>query len=177
MVLDKPTRDGDAELHILTNLPVRAARAGVVAELYRRRWTIETAFQEMEKTLNGEIKALGYPKAALFSLCVAPMSYNVMSTVKAGAAAAHGVEAAEKVSGFYLADEVRMSRRGMMRAIPKDEWVEFHDMAPEALGEILLGWARRCPWRNTPRAREARRSRSRRSKVERRLSMWRHRRS
>ena len=37
----------------------------------------------MEKTLQGEIKELGYPKAALFSFCVALLSYNVMSTVKA----------------------------------------------------------------------------------------------
>jgi len=42
VVLDKPTRDGDTEIHLLTNLPVRDARAQVIAELYRRRWTIET---------------------------------------------------------------------------------------------------------------------------------------
>ena len=90
VVLDKPTRDGDTEIHLVTNLPVEDARAEVVAELYRRRWTIETAFQEMEKTLNGEINALGYPKAALFSFCVALLSYNVMSTVKAALRAAHG---------------------------------------------------------------------------------------
>ena len=39
-----------------SSTPVR----GVVADLYRRRWTIETAFAEMEKVLNGEINALGY---------------------------------------------------------------------------------------------------------------------
>jgi hypothetical protein len=33
VVLDKPTRDGDVEIHLLTNLPVRSARAGVIAEL------------------------------------------------------------------------------------------------------------------------------------------------
>ncbi len=46
-------------------------------------WQIESVFQEMEKTLQGEIQELGYPKAALFSFCVALLSYNVMSTVKA----------------------------------------------------------------------------------------------
>ena len=45
----------------LTNVPVSTPVA-VVADLYRRRWTIETAFAEMEKVLNGEINALGYPK-------------------------------------------------------------------------------------------------------------------
>jgi len=41
VVLDKPTRDGDAEIHLLTNVPRKDARARVIAELYRRRWTIE----------------------------------------------------------------------------------------------------------------------------------------
>ena len=36
----------------------------------------------MEKVLNGEINALGYPKAALFSFCMALVAYNVLSTVK-----------------------------------------------------------------------------------------------
>jgi hypothetical protein len=35
VVLDQPTRDGDTEIHLLTNLPVRHARAEVVAGLYR----------------------------------------------------------------------------------------------------------------------------------------------
>ena len=35
VVLDKPTRDGDGEIHILTNLPKKAARAKTVADLYR----------------------------------------------------------------------------------------------------------------------------------------------
>ena len=42
VILDQPTRDGDTEVHLLTNLPVRDARAQVIANLYRRRWTIET---------------------------------------------------------------------------------------------------------------------------------------
>ena len=37
VVLDKPTRDGDGEIHILTNLPKKAARAKTVADLYRKR--------------------------------------------------------------------------------------------------------------------------------------------
>ena len=86
VVLDKPTRDGDGEIHMLTNVPVKHASARVVADLYRRRWTIETAFAEMEKVLNGEINTLGYPKAALFSFCMALVAYNVLSTVKGACA-------------------------------------------------------------------------------------------
>jgi IS4 transposase len=142
VVLDKPTRDGDTEIHLLTNLPVKQARAKVVAALYRRRWTIETAFQEMEETLNGEINALGYPKAALFSFCMALVAYNIMSTVKAALRSAHGEAKVEGLSGYHLAEEIRMCHRGMMKALPKDEWVEFQEMSPSELGEVLVDWAR-----------------------------------
>jgi len=146
VVLDRPTRDGDTEIHLLTNLPAEAAHAEVIADLYRRRWTIETAFQELEATLDGEINTLGYPKAALFAFCVALVSYNVLSTVKAALRAVHGADViGEEFSGFYLADEVRMSYRGMMRAIPKDEWVEYQEMSPEELAAVLVSWARTVP--------------------------------
>ena len=36
----------------------------------------------------------------------------------------HG-EAKVEISGYYLADEIQMCHRGMMKAIPKDEWVVF----------------------------------------------------
>lgn len=146
VLLDRPTRDGEMEIHLLTNVPARDARAKAVADLYRERWLIETAFAELEATLDGEIDTLGYPKAALLAFCVALVSYNVLSTVKAALRAAHGAEAVvEGISGYYLADEVRMSYRGMMRAIPKDEWVEFQEMSPKELAEVLVGWARTVP--------------------------------
>jgi hypothetical protein len=146
VVLDQPTRDGDREIHLLTNLSAKKAHAEVIADLYRRRWTIETAFQELEATLNSEINTLGYPKAALFAFCVALVSYNVLSTVKAALRAVHGADViSEEFSGYYLADEVRMSYRGMMRAIPKDEWVECQAMSPEELAAVLVRWARTVP--------------------------------
>jgi IS4 transposase len=145
VVLDKPTRDGDNEIHLLTNLPVKHARAGLVAELYRKRWTIETAFAEMEKVLNGEINALGYPKAALFSFCMALVAYNVMSTVKGALRSVHGEKEVDELSGFYLADEIQMCHRGMMKAIPKDEWVVFQDGTAPELAEVMTVWARATP--------------------------------
>jgi hypothetical protein len=39
--LETPTRDGESEIRILTNLPAEAADAVKVAELYRKRWRIE----------------------------------------------------------------------------------------------------------------------------------------
>ncbi len=143
VILDRPTRDGDAEIHILTNVPAKDAHARVIADLYRRRWTIETAFQELEETLNSEVNTLGYPKAALFPFCVALVAYNVLSTLKAALRSVHGeAVVAEEGSGYYVADEIRMTHRGMMIAIPEDEWAVFHDLTALALAEVLVRLAR-----------------------------------
>jgi len=143
VILDRPTRDGDAEIHILTNVPAKDAHARVIADLYRRRWTIETAFQELEETLNSEVNTLGYPKAALFAFCVALVAYNVLSTLKAALRSVHGEEkVADEVSGYYVADEIRMTHRGMMIAIPEDEWAVFHDLTPVELADVLVRLAR-----------------------------------
>jgi IS4 transposase len=55
----------------LTNIPRHKASTKRVARLYRKRWTLETAFQRLEAYFHSEINALGYPKAALFGFCLA----------------------------------------------------------------------------------------------------------
>jgi hypothetical protein len=134
---DTPTRDGETAIHILTNLPAEVADALAIADLYRRRWTVEAAFGELATCLNGEIDTLGYPKAALFAFCVALVSYNVMSVVKAALRSAHGEEAVEGLSFSYLADEVAGTHRGMMIAIPEEEWAVFHGLTATAFGTVL----------------------------------------
>ena len=47
--LTRRTRDGDRDISILTDLSKSAATSKQVAELYRRRWTIETMFQQSWK--------------------------------------------------------------------------------------------------------------------------------
>ena len=90
------------------------------------RWTIETVFQELEKWFNSEINALGYPPAALFGFCVSLISYMMVSVIKAALCSVHGTKIVEeKVSGYYLADEISGTYRGMMIAISEDEWKEF----------------------------------------------------
>jgi hypothetical protein len=71
MTLKVPTRDGDTELHILSNVPGERVSAAQLARRYRKRWSIETAFFEITTTLSCEINTLGYPKAALFTFCLA----------------------------------------------------------------------------------------------------------
>ncbi len=140
--LDTPTRDGDAEVHILTNLPAAVASAARVAELYRRRWTIEAAFAELAQTLSGEIDTLGYPRAALFAFGLALTAANVLAAVKAAVRAAHP-ETAGTVSGYYLADELAGTYRGMMIAVGPEHWAVFGTLGEAGMARVLKGLAGR----------------------------------
>jgi IS4 transposase len=135
--LDEPTRDGEMQLAVLTNLPEEAADARAVGRLYRRRWTIETAFQELECALQSEIDTLCYPKAALFAFCCAAVAYNLLGVVKGAVRAVHGEKEAAELSGYYLADEVAGTRRGMLIAIAEEEWGAFQSMTAEELAQVL----------------------------------------
>jgi hypothetical protein len=142
--LDKPTQDGDLELHILTNLPEEAADAVKVASLYGERWTIETAFQHLSVDLRCEINTLGYPKAALFAFCLAVVAYNVVSAVKAALRAAHGREFVQnELSMFYLTLEVSQVARGMDIAIPEKYWEIFRTMTVAEYAETMVELASR----------------------------------
>jgi IS4 transposase len=136
--LYQPTRDGDTEIHILTNVPRRAANSLKLADLYRKRWTIETMFQELTETLTCEIKTLGYPKAAVFAFCLALVAYNGISVIKAALRSVHGTDAVEEhVSGYYLSLEISKIYTGMMIAIPPKHWTVFRDMTVAQLARIL----------------------------------------
>jgi IS4 transposase len=80
--LKKVTRDGDWAIVILTSLPQTVASATNVAKLYRGRWSVETLFQIVTKNFEDEIQTLGYPKAALFSFCLALVSYNILAVIR-----------------------------------------------------------------------------------------------
>jgi IS4 transposase len=136
--LYQPTRDGDTELHILTNVPRSAANACKLANLYRKRWTIETMFQELTETLTCEIKTLGYPKAAVFAFCLALVAYNGISVIKAALRSVHGTDTVEEnVSGYYLSLEISKTYTGMMIAIPPKHWTVFRDMSVTQLARVL----------------------------------------
>ena len=138
VVLKKPTRDGDKVLTLLTNLSKTAAHAKQIAELYRKRWSIETAFQELEAHLHSEINSLGYPKAALFGFCVALLAYNVLAVVKAALRSVHGEHTvAQEVSGYYLAGHLQRTYEGMMIAVPQEQWAIFQQMSAQSFARTL----------------------------------------
>ena len=88
IVLDEPTRGGNTEIHLSTNLPHRISALKVSA-LYRQRWTIENAFNEVAQNLEGEIETLGYPRAALFGFSGALVAYNSLSVIQRCIATVH----------------------------------------------------------------------------------------
>ena len=136
--LKKETRDGDKELCIIANLPKRRVNAKQIAVLYRKRWKIETAFQELTEHLNSEINTLGYPPAAVFGFCVALVAYINLSIIKAALSSVYGAETIEKkVSGYYIADEISGTYRGMMIAIPEEEWIVFRQYTQAELVKLL----------------------------------------
>ena len=134
VVLDEPTRDGETEIHVSSPPSREDASAPVIAELCRKRWTIETAFQELEETLQSEINTLGDPKAAPFVFCVALVAYNIMSTVKAALRCRprRGRGRDTEFSTYDLAEEVAATHRGMMIAILRrtSGWSPSTDVPP-----------------------------------------------
>jgi IS4 transposase len=141
--LDKKTRDGDAEIAILTNLPNEAADAPTLAETYRDRWTLENVFQSLTAMFKGELDTLGYPRAALLGFAVALAAYNVLSTVQAALRGAFGAEKIQQeVSGFYLANDVRIDYHGMGIALPADTWRPFQSMPTAAFARAMLRFAK-----------------------------------
>jgi IS4 transposase len=124
----QPTRDGDMVLHLLTNLPEDVS-ALQCAELYRKRWTIETLFYEVTQTLQCEVKTLCYPQAALFVFCLALTAANSTAVLKAALRTTHGEEEAAEMSAYYMALEVKQTQDGMMIALPLEEWTIFREMS------------------------------------------------
>jgi IS4 transposase len=124
--LDEPTVDGDTEIHLLTNLP-ESVSAVTIADTYRNRWTIEKAFNELTLSLRSEINTLGYPPAALFGFCMGLVLYNVLGVTQAALRAEHGHDKIEQtLSHYHVADEVSGVWRGMLIAIPEEQWADSY---------------------------------------------------
>ena len=142
--LKHATRDGATIVHMLTNLPRQIAGTRVAA-LYRKRWTLETAFQHLDAYFHSEITTLGYPKTALFRFCLALVAYNLLlAVVLAALRGVHGEETVdEEVSLYYIANDITTTDHGMMIAIPAPEWDMFYSMSPADLAAILLALAQK----------------------------------
>ncbi len=140
--LDQPTRDGDTELYLLTNLP-KAVKAVVIATAYRQRWTIEVGFLKLATVLESEIDTLAYPKAALFGFAVGVAAYNVLSVVQAALRSEHGAERVQnEVSTYYLGEELSTVSEGMKIAIPWTTWCKIAILSASEFAQWLREVAR-----------------------------------
>ncbi|TWU62548.1 Transposase DDE domain protein [Crateriforma conspicua] len=138
---DEPTRKGKTEVHILSSLPASIS-AIQIAEAYRNRWTIESAFQDITVNLRSEINTLGYPDAALFGYCVALMLYNVLSVVQSALLASAARKPERNLSLYAIADEVSGVWRGLSMSVPAEAWTDFARASPKRLAALLQRVAR-----------------------------------
>lgn len=141
--LQQPTRGGEAEIHLLTNLPASVAAAEVAA-LYRRRWSIETAFMHLATVLRSEVNTLGYPDAALFGFCIGLLLYNALSLLEAAMRTAQPRRLRGRtLSMYYLADEISGVYRGMMIAVAPSRWRDaFAALTAAAFAQTMLSLAK-----------------------------------
>ena len=135
--LHEATRDGDLELHLLSNVPVADACACELASVYRRRWEIENAFYILTMTLNCEMSGNCYPRAALFQFCMAIVAYNCRQVLMAALYAEHAQEDVEEMSQFQVAKEIVTPMAGMLIALNEEEWSSLTPVRSAALAAFL----------------------------------------
>lgn len=147
--LKRPLRDGTTDIRLLTNVSREQLSARRAAELYRTRWRIETAFQELTESVRCEINTLGYPKAALFGFALAVVAYNLLVVTRAALASGLGEEVGgvEALSSFHMATQVAAVADGMLIAVPPPVWEQFVAMTAAEFAGWLYDVARRIDWR------------------------------
>jgi hypothetical protein len=138
--LAEPTRDGDAFIDLVTDLP-GAVSAATVAALYRKRWTLETAFQHIERHFESEINTLAYPRAALFGFCLALMAYNIFQVALAALDSAHQEPVSQTVSTYYVGQEIAATFLALLMLAEAGDWRFLAGLSPAEFAQWLRGVA------------------------------------
>lgn len=120
--LDAPTRDGDTQIHLLSNVPGEQVSAGQLAQLYRERWEIENAFYVLTMTLTCEVKSIGHPRAALFLFCLAMLAYNCRQVLYGVLGTVHDSSEVAAMSDHSVARAIVQPMDGLVTAIPESDW-------------------------------------------------------
>jgi IS4 transposase len=142
--LDQPTREGDTEIVLVTNLPAEVAAIDCCAA-YLERWQVERHYQELTDLLHCEVPGLGYPRAALFAFCMSAVAGNALAVLKGALRAAHGAELAGEVSSFELVDQAAEVYPGMMVAVPSEHWEWVRRSAAATVAGVLIELAAGMP--------------------------------
>jgi hypothetical protein len=123
--LFKKTRDGDKEIHILTNANKQQLSSVRASECYRERWDIEGMFLELTQSLSGTLGGV------------------------------HGFEYVEqKLSWNILCSDTSSAWRGMEIAIVGAEWSRaIDDVTDCQFGKVLSVLCERLDFRRYPKSR------------------------
>jgi hypothetical protein len=139
--LDTPTRDGETEIHVLTNLPAKVDGL-TISDVYRLRWEEENAFHVLQMTLTCELASVGHPRAALLLFCLSMLAYNIRQVIFAALYAEHADEEVEQVSHFHVSKEVSRYTDGMLVALDEQAWRELTPRSARGLAQQLRTIAR-----------------------------------
>jgi hypothetical protein len=142
--LDNPTRDGETEIILITNLP-KSVPAKLCCCAYRGRWEIEGHFQKLTDLLHCEIPTLGYPRAALFGFSMSVLAGNAVAVLKGSLRAVHGDEMVKEVSNYALVNDVAEVYPGMMIAAPPSAWSFLDGCAAGQVAGLLSALAAKVP--------------------------------
>jgi hypothetical protein len=143
----QPTRDGDYYIDLITDLPA-TVKATKVADLYRKRWTLETAFQHLEKHFQSELNTLAYPRAGLFGFCLAVVAYNAFSVMLAALDSAHEKPVSETISNYYVAHHIAAT---FLALLTLSEELDWRFLATCSVLEFAQ-WLRETAWNVNLRA-------------------------
>ncbi len=123
-----------------------------MAFLYRKRWTIEEAFQTLTEVLRCEVETLGYPKAAPFAFATAVLAYNTYAVVKAALRSVHSAETIEEqLSDYHLTQDVTATTVGMNIAVDAEAWQHYQIMSAGKLASELVRLATRIDLTRYPK--------------------------
>lgn len=152
VALTGATRDGDSNIHVLTNLP--AEHDGLaVAEAYRLRWTLEATFLEVTRTVQCELNALGYPQAALLTFCLALCAANALRVVLRALEVAQGAaHPREEPSSYYVVNELIAASDGLDLMVPESVWTAVRGWTAAELAAWLLEVAGGADWKRYRKA-------------------------
>jgi hypothetical protein len=142
--LDQPTRDGETEIVLVTNLPAEVT-ALQCCDAYRGRWRIEGHYQLLTDLLHCEVPGLGYPRAALFAFSMSAVAGNALAVLKGNLRVAHGAEVAMEVSDSALVGEVAEAYPGMMIAVPPAKWPKLRRSRAATMSGLLNRLAEGVP--------------------------------
>jgi Transposase DDE domain len=142
--LDEPTRDGETEIVLVTNLPEEVSAIDCCAA-YRGRGRIEGHFQTLTDLRHCEIPSLSYPRAAWFGFGMSVVAGNALAVLKGSLRAEHGLEMAGEVSDHAVVSQMARIYPGMMKAVAPRRWPDLSDRPAAAVAALLKELAVRVP--------------------------------